>query len=384
MRVRLVKLVLIKTGLAVLALAGLHSVHAADFRDSFDRNSSGWMPVGDAQASIVSEPGTGNKVLELRPVRRKFSHVVFDGAGRRDAFRMTGRFLFPTEGDGYLGLLYGIRPESDRKDFGCVYVKSNGSYIRFSPHYDGNPSWRLYEELRVNLTGEKKIRVGKWYDFMIEVRDSFVSLYIDDMASPLFSTDLIDIASGLVGLEARPGRGEPVWVDDIRIHSLNDEAAPPETKSKRAQANRPIAGWRVYGETLDDDAAADPSRLSASANWSAVRPDKRGAVITARYTRLPLTVGGHYLFGASFDHAGGDSGTVLAISSANHLSVWLNGEHVGEVQPAEYIWSDHVTNPAHKGARLAIRPLKGRNELLIVEDADRFAGGGFFITLDSA
>jgi hypothetical protein len=103
--------------------------------------------------------------------------------------RMEGRFLFPTEGDGYLGFIYNHQKGSARADFGVIYVKSNGSYVRVSPHYDGNPSWRLYEEMKTPPEGDRKIQPYTWYDFRLDVHDHTATLFIGDMENPVVSFD---------------------------------------------------------------------------------------------------------------------------------------------------------------------------------------------------
>lgn len=378
-----VSTVAIRTGLAavLVSLSG-GCVEPADYTESFERASSGWTPVGDSVAKVVPEPEAANTVLELRPLRGRLSYVVFSGAGPQDSFRMTGRFLFPTEGDGYLGFVYGYQSDSDRIDYGCVYVKSNGSYIRFSPHFDGNPSWRLYEDLRVDLEGDRAIRLRDWHDFKLEVIDSSVSLYIDDMTSAVFTTDVIDIAAGMVGLEARPGGGEPAWVDDIRVRGLDDPGAKTNGTSGSVQASGPISGWRIHDEILGSRFALDPRPVSGRDAWTAIQPDGRGAIITAQYTQRRPAGAGRYLLSATLEHDGHEA--VLAFSSANSLDVWLNGERVGEVEPVDFIRAHHTTNPAHEGTHLSIRPRQGSNELLILVDPDRFAAGGFFVDVIEA
>ena len=206
------------------------NVHAqAVLVDDFETGMDMWSPLSAGYAEIVAESLGGNQVLQLTPREGDFSHVILNAEIPASHVRMEGRFLFPTEGDGYLGFIYNHQQGSERTDFGVIYVKSNGSYVRVSPHYDGNPSWRLYEELKVPLDGERKIQPNSWYDFRLDVHGRTATLYIDDMVNPVVSFDEAPNSSGSLGLEARPGRGDPVWVDDIRITAL-EPTANPETK----------------------------------------------------------------------------------------------------------------------------------------------------------
>jgi hypothetical protein len=61
--------------------------------------------------------------------------------------------LFPEEEHNYLGLIYRYNDEDGWADFGSLYIKENGSYIRANPHFDLNIGRTLYEEFRTPLTG---------------------------------------------------------------------------------------------------------------------------------------------------------------------------------------------------------------------------------------
>ncbi len=111
--------------------------------DDFETGLGHWTTESPDGVEIVVEPGSANHVLQLTPKRRGYVHTLLASSTRWRDVRFEGRFLFPTEGDGYLGFLYNHQETPARTDFGCLYVKSNGSYIRNSPHYDGHPSWRL-------------------------------------------------------------------------------------------------------------------------------------------------------------------------------------------------------------------------------------------------
>jgi hypothetical protein len=110
------------------------------FSDNFESGLQNWAPLSHEDVFIIDEPGTDNRVLQLTPHTLDYSHALLNDQSFGPNVRMEGRFLFPTEGDGYLGFIYNYTEGVDRFDFGCLYVKSNGSYVRVSPHYDGNPS----------------------------------------------------------------------------------------------------------------------------------------------------------------------------------------------------------------------------------------------------
>ena len=114
--------------------------------ENFEAGLGRWSPEPAERIQIVPESGTDNSVLQLTPNPRAFAHVLLKDQPASANVRMQGRFLFPTEGDGYLGFIYNHQQTNERMDFGVIYVKSNGSYLRISPHFDGNPSWRLHEQ----------------------------------------------------------------------------------------------------------------------------------------------------------------------------------------------------------------------------------------------
>jgi hypothetical protein len=68
----------------------------------------------------------------------------------------------------------------------------------------------------------------------------------------------------------------------------------------------------------------------------------------------------------------------LALSSANRIDVWSGGLYRGTVAPESYIWSDHLRNPDHAGARLPLPIEAGEMQILLRVYGRRFAGGGFF------
>ena len=48
---------------------------AADFREDFESGLDHWVPLSAEHAEIVDEPGQENRVLQLTPRSRDFSHV---------------------------------------------------------------------------------------------------------------------------------------------------------------------------------------------------------------------------------------------------------------------------------------------------------------------
>jgi hypothetical protein len=362
---------------SVVLLVGGNACAQLEFADDFESGLERWAALSVDHVEIVKEPDTGNHVLQLTPRTRDLSHALIKPETPQGHVRMEGRFLFPTEGDGYLGFIYNHQADEERTDSGVIYVKSNGSYVRISPHYDGNPSWRLYEELKVDLEGDRHISPYTWYDFRLDVHGRVAALYIGDLSSPVVVFNEAPTNSGTLGLEARPGRGEPVWVDDIRVSALPATANPETSLQPRSR----LARWQ-YQAAIEDplDAALEPPEL-ADTGWRDLAPDSRGAIVTGLLTQSSSGERNVVYLRASFDETGEHETGWLAVSSANRIDVWMDGFFRGTVAPERFIWSDHVRAPNHNGARLPLLLKPGHHELLFRVYGDRFAGGGFFAGL---
>jgi hypothetical protein len=353
--------------------------------ERFETDLGVWSLVGSDSIEIIAEPETqDNHVLQLTPQRGKYAHAIFSLSEEWSDIRIEGKFLFPTDGDGYLGFIYNYQNKDGRKDFGCIYVKSNGNYIRVSPHHDGNPSWRLYEELKVYLTGAQRIEVGKWYRFRLDVLAHRASLYLVDMETPVRTFDWIQ-RSGAFGFEARPGGGEPVWVDDVVVTRLARQI--PEDPDQAVAVESGAAGtllttWEVQGPFDEDDRELESPRLDnlVEAEWHSKRTDERGAVITALDSDFNVTPKNVLYLRTAFSSPE-SSARVLTVSTANKLDIWLNDDYVGAIEPDSYIWSDFLSNPEHSGSRLTLEVRKGPNRLVFRVDGSRFAGGGLFAAL---
>jgi len=364
-----------KQTLALLLLVSLaRSILASDFHDGFEQGLDNWEPFSPGYALIVSEAEGNNHVLELTPRSGDYSHVILKADSPTGHARMEGRFLFPTEGDGYLGLIYNHIHSDARTDFGVLYVKSNGSYIRVSPHYDGNPSWRLHEEKKVMLEGDRRIEPGRWYRFRLDVHEYSAALYIEDMETPAVVFNEAPNSNGAFGLEARPGRGEPVWVDDIRIMSLEPITSPETNKEPESK----LGPWQYQPAIEDSPGLNLESPVLDESGWQSLETDSRGAIITGQLTQNVSGDRSVVYLRTSFEGSDEQSMAWFAISSANRIDVWKDGYFRGTVAPEQYIWSDHISVPEHVGARLPLRISPGRQEILLRVHGDRFAGGGFF------
>lgn len=361
--------------ITALVLCCASTLHEGRFFDDFESGLEHWQPRAEGDGVIVQDPGSSNRVLQLTPRENTFSHVLLRAGVGNGNVRMEGRLQFPTEGDGYLGLIYNHQERAERTDFGVLYIKSNGSYVRVSPHYDGNPSWRLYPELEAPLSGDRRIRVGAWHRFRLDVRGQSAALFIDDFRQPVVTFDEAPNDAGRLGLEARPGFGEPVWVDDIIVSLLEPGPGPHPGAPPDSQ----FSGWQFLPAVPDPEDHAMTFPDLPDSGWKKLQPDSRGALITGRLTQFlsgPNTV---VHLRSTFMSDDQEGAAWLALSTANRLDVWLDGQYLGSVAPQPFIWRDHATNPDHFGARLPLHLDEGQHDVFIRVHGQRFAGGGFFV-----
>lgn len=356
----------------------------SDIHENFENGLSNWVTKSQAHVEIVKEQGKDNQVLQLTPrnERGKRTDTVYTPSHHWRNFSMTGRFLFPDEGDGYLGFIYHYRTGDQRTDYGVLYVKSNGSYVRASPHYDGNPSWRLYEELRQDLTGQRKIRVGKWHQFKLEVVAGTASLFIDDMQHAVLDFDMFNNEFGAIGFEARPGRGERVWVDDLHIQPLDTSPPTIDLTSITHDSN---FIWQVQGPFSASQNKGNRAPELKEEDWRRIDPDKRGLINTGRLTQSDSGKR-HILYLRTqflIDDESAPKPSWVAFSSANNLDVWFRGFYRGTVGSERFVWSDFLSNPDYPGARMSLIPTKGQNEIILKVYGDKFAAGGFFAALEN-
>ena len=77
----------------------------------------------------------------------------------------------------------------------------------------------LYEEYRVELTGDAEIRVGEWQRFAAEIVGNTCHFYVADMKTPKLTFDHYEHDFGLVGFKPRVVGGD-VWLDNVRADSM--------------------------------------------------------------------------------------------------------------------------------------------------------------------
>lgn len=351
------------------------------FQDHFDGDLSGWMVSGAHAIEIVEtrDPAHG-RALELRPDGWDV-YVLVRGSERWGGLRIEGQMTFPDEGHSYLGVLYNFGRRGSRADFGNLYIKGNGSYIRVNPHRDGNVGRTLYEEYRTPLTGESAVRVGEWQSFRMEIVGGEAHLYVGESTAPRITFPGLELTSGSIGFQPRCC-GSRVWIDDITVSSIEgfEYVGPALPNGDIYEPEALLTDWQVIGPLAASDKAIERSRDGNDHPWRPFPADPRGAVITGSVTDYE---GDRTLaYFRTTVRSDGAEERVLSVSSVDHMQIWVNGAFTGYHPRQDYAWFDFWKNPEHQGWRLKIDLEPGENQILIRVRGGEYASGGFFARLE--
>lgn len=276
--------------------------------------------------------------------------------------RIDGEFQFPTDKSAYLGLVYNYNETDERTDFGSVYLKGDGSYLRVNPWRDGNASRLLYEEYRTNLIGEDAVETGEWQRFRVEVKGPVVHFYVGDSATPKLIFPHYEFESGSFGFKPRVA-GSPVWIDNIRVTEIDDfsynGSAIPDRRSYKDklttnwEAIGPLAGASMAVERSTSTDTRVTDEKYGPLQWREFEADGRGAIITGRLT--------HYLGEKSVGYfrtlieAEEDKDIILHFSTVDELALFVNGRFYGFIYRQGYVsgpgypwnaWYDFTDNPS--------------------------------------
>ncbi|UII75155.1 DUF1080 domain-containing protein [Flagellimonas sp. HMM57] len=391
-------MMIVKIKIILLVVVFLPTVCIAQllFEDDFEGNLSGWEINNVTSVEIIdSQDSKQGKVLTLKP-NGNVSALIKD-SDQWGSVKVEGQLLFPKNEHNYLGFIYNYKKTTKREDFGLLYVKGNGSYIRANPWRDGNVSRLLYEEYKTNLEGDQAIKIGQWHTFKMEVINETCHLYINDMKRPKITFGLFELKSGKIGFQPRVTGGD-VWIDNIKVTSIEQfnykgENIPPLTY----EPDSLLTKWEVFGPVTKpnlaieqvvgyDDTPIDTNKEGPT--WENFKTDARGALITGRITEYEGENTVAY-FRTSLV-AKKDKTATLHFTTTDELTLYLNGKDVGRVYRDGYIskdndwnaWYDFWKNPQHKGRKKKISLKKGKNQLVIKVRNGQFASGGFFAYME--
>jgi hypothetical protein len=364
------------------------------FEDNFEKGLSHWKVSSDDDVRIInSEDKLHGNVLVLQ-ANGNVSALLKDSGGW-GAVRVEGEMLFPEDVHNYLGLIYNYTKTQQREDFGLLYVKGNGSYIRANPWRDGNVSRLLYEEFFTPLGETQAIKIAQWHKFKMEVFHHSSHLYVGDMSTPKITFDLFEFPSGQVGFQPRVAGGD-VWIDNVKVTSINNfsytGASLPDTEY---HPNALITEWEVIGpftrpvpEIEKNEAFESGSSNDEVNTWRSFSTDKRGAVISGRVTEYEGERSVAYFRTAIQSES--ERQVKIHFSTADELALYLNGKFQGFVYRDGYntkdndwnVWFDFWHNPEHQGRKVRLKLKAGENHLVIRVRNGQFASGGFFAQLE--
>ena len=366
--------------------------------ENFEGNLSAWEFVGK-HAFRVHQSGDSmhNNVLVMEP--DGIVYALIKDSDKWGSVRIEGDVLFPTKGQSYLGLIYNYTKNDSRFDFGAIYLKGNGSYLRANPLRDGNVSRLLYEEFKTPIRDKDKIIINQWHKFKAEIEDNMCHFYVGDMEVPKMTFGLFEYSSGLIGIKPRVA-GKSVWVDNIKITSIKSLSYKGDDIPKIIyEPDSLLTDWEVIGPLHSPNREIELKSNAASSQivsedmtyeWKPFQTDKRGAVITGRITHYSGDSPVAYF--RKILKSEKERKMVLHFSTVDEIALWLNGHFYGFIYRDGYMslpkndwyaWYDFWKNPEHEGRRIPIHLKAGDNQLLIRVRNGQYASGGFFLRLEN-
>ena len=367
------------------------------FSDNFEGDLSQWILIGDKAVKIIdSNDPVHNHVMELKP--NGAVYALIKNSDKWGGIRITGEVLFPDNRHNYFGLIYNYQKNGPRYDFGSIYIKGNGSYIRVNPHRDGNVSRLLYEEFKTPLQGDQKIIIKKWHKFKAEIIGPVCHFYVGEMSVPKVTFGLYEHTCGLAGFKPRVV-GYPVWIDNIEVISIKSFSYNgPGIPFIVYEPGTLITGWEFIGPLHNPvneiEQESDPSKCEVRTRskiftWKPFSTDRRGAVITGRITEY--TGNRPVAYFRTILESETERRVVLHFSNLDEIGLWVNGWFSGYIYRKSYgprgsgdwnAWFDFWKNPKHGGRKVPIRLKPGKNQVIIRVRNGQYASGGFFVYLE--
>lgn len=371
-----------KTIIMVFSLLLSNAIYGQTlFHDDFEAGLGKWEYRGSGIAQIIAtEDMTHRSVLKLTP-NKSAECVLIKGSDAWKNVVITGQALFPTDQHDYLGLVYNHQ-EADRIDFGCIYIKGRGSYIRVNPHRDGNASRALYEEYKTALTGNSEVKVNQWFAFKAEITGSECHFYVVDMEKPKVIFRYFENHQGKIGFKPRLVGGE-VWVDKISVNRIEGLSYAAESHGIRYQRGEMLNDWKAIGPFQSRIAEVEKSKEDIpihvdgkTRRWSTFTTDARGCLVAGKVCRYATDEKLAY-FSTEIDSEK-QWQTEIQFSSLNNLHVWVNSTYTGTVEKQRHAWFDAFQNAEHAGNSLPITLHKGSNRILVLVEGGNYSGDGLY------
>lgn len=353
------------------------------FFDDFEADLEQWDYLEPGIAQIIKTEDPNHKsVLKLSPIGTA-ECVLIRGSDKWERIAITGQALFSSDQHDYMGLVYNYH-EADRIDFGCIYIKGKGSYIRVNPHRDGNASRALYEEYKTALTGETEVKVNQWFSFKAEIIGPECHFYVKDMNKPKVVFKNFEYAKGKIGFKPRLVGGE-VWLDNISVDKIEDFSYTESKQSPEIEylEDLMITDWKALGPFNKRIVEVESSEENRSIvfddqeyNWLEFATDERGCLVAGKVCRYSSDQ--KFAYFSTQINSEKKLQTEIQFSSLNNLSVWVNSKYIGEIEKQKHAWFDFFQNPEHAGNSLPITLRKGTNRILLVVEGANYSGDGFY------
>ncbi|MFD2587956.1 hypothetical protein ACFSQJ_13505 [Croceitalea marina] len=353
------------------------------FEDNFETGLDNWEVENIGIAEIITtEDKLHKSVLQLTPNKTAECILVKD-SDKWDKVVIKGEALFPTDRHDYLGLVYNYN-KTERADFGCIYIKGKGSYIRVNPHRDGNASRALYEEYRTPLANDAEIKKNKWFSFKAEIIDAECHFYVTDMKTPKVVFQHYEYPKGKLGFKPRLAGGE-VWMDNISIERIDDFSYVAPMSQTDINYNREalINNWKalgpfskrineVEGSTKNQTLRVDGQKFE----WKNFSTDVRGCLLAGKISRFKTNQ--KLVYFSTQINSNKNKQIKIHFGSLNNLHVWVNSNYIGLIEKQKLAWFDFFENSEHSGQSLPITLDKGANRILVLVEGGNYSGDGFY------
>ncbi len=359
------------------------------FFDDFENGLEKWDLNNPAKLPIIDSGNDEHgKALSLVPGGHNVHALIKNSDGWTN-IKIEGDVLFPDDEHNYLGFIYNYNVRGTRVDYGCIYIKGNGSYVRVNPHRDGHVSRVLHEEYRTPLTGDAAIVPGEWQHFKMEVMGTVCHFYVGDMETPKLTFDFHEFSSGRVGFEPRVS-GSECWIDNISVSSISGfhYEGPVLPEGIDHKPHQLITDWDAIGpfrrrvDSIEKDVFSSNqtyTEVRTNSRWIPFEADGRGCVVSGKI--IEWMSGRNYAYFHSEIIAAKSQKSKLQFSTTNDLQVWINGRPVGEIGRTQFAWYDFWENPQHAGGEMEVTLKKGANHLVILDRGLGFkgySGDGFY------
>lgn len=353
------------------------------FYESFENGLINWQYTDSNIVQLFETQDTlHNTILKLIP-NRTSDCLLIKNSDQWDSVMIEGEVLFPTNQHNYLGLVYNYQ-KRERKDFGCIYIKGNGSYVRVNPHRDGNASRALYEEYKTKLKEDRAIIINKWIPFKAEIIGSEIHFYVKNMSEPVVVFNDLEFSNGMIGFKPRFA-GAECWLDNIKVRKIVEFSNSDKysCKSHVYEKENMLYNWHAIGpfnKRLNEIETANSENSvildKNNYNWFKFDTDARGCIVAGKICRYTTNEKFAYFSTTiSYDKA---TKANLMFSTLNNLHVWVNSEYLGMVDKQKYAWYDFDTNMDHNGRSIPVIFKKGTNRILILVEGANYSGDGFY------